>query len=82
MGLLSSYKLPHARGQGKENVGTTNMLPGKIAQTKKHTKKHGTTHILLLANAFLLTFHFLQQCCLSSHWQRNLIYIKELTFEN
>lgn len=39
MGLLSSYKLPHARGQGKENVGTTNMLPGKIAQTKKHTKK-------------------------------------------
>lgn len=39
----------YAKGQGKENVETIYLLPGK--------ESVGTTHILLLRNAVLLTFH-------------------------
>ena len=39
----------YATGQGKENVETIHLLPGK--------ESVGTTHILLLENAVLLTFH-------------------------
>lgn len=58
------------KGQGKENMGTTHMLPGGGM---------GTTYILLLGNAICLHFIFHS---LSSNRQRNLIYMRTLTLKN
>lgn len=68
------------KGARKKECGN-NIHASKENCARAHTHR-GTTHILLLGNAILLTFHFIQQGCLSSTWRRNLIYIKELTFEN
>lgn len=45
-------------------------------------RKHGNYHIHPLGSAILLKFYFPWPCCLSSNRHRNLIYVRELTFEN
>lgn len=52
------------QGARERECGNNTCFQGKSHTHTTHTnKRKGTTHILLLGNAILHTFHLLQQCC-------------------